>query len=61
MDKSGANKAAIDEMPADREVPTGIRQVKYLNIIVETDHRAVKRATLNQCSVLKPFTQPEAF
>ena len=45
MDKSGANKAAIDEMNANRKIPFVVRQVKYLNNIVEQDHRAVKRVT----------------
>ena len=45
MDKSGANKAAIDEINQDREVPIEVRQIKYLNNIVEQDHRAVKRIT----------------
>ena len=45
MDKSGANKAAIDEINATRETPFIVRQVKYLNNIVEQDHRAVKRVT----------------
>src|SRR5471030_814552 len=45
MDKSGANKAAIDEINADRDVPIVVRQVKYLNNIVEQDHRAIKRVT----------------
>lgn len=45
MDKSGANKAAIDEINASREIPMVVRQVKYLNNIVEQDHRAVKRMT----------------
>ena len=45
MDKSGANKAAIDEINASREIPMVVRQVKYLNNIVEQDHRAVKRIT----------------
>jgi putative transposase len=45
MDKSGANKAAIDEINGNREIPVVVRQVKYLNNIVEQDHRAVKRMT----------------
>ncbi|MDO8776692.1 MAG: IS6 family transposase [Burkholderiaceae bacterium] len=45
MDKSGANKAAIDEINAGQETPIVVRQVKYLNNIVEQDHRAVKRVT----------------
>ena len=45
MDKSGANKAAIDEINASSATPIIVRQVKYLNNIVEQDHRAVKRVT----------------
>ncbi|NNG22446.1 IS6 family transposase [Telluria aromaticivorans] len=45
MDKSGANKAAIDEVNTGRDVPIVVRQVKYLNNIVEQDHRAIKRLT----------------
>jgi transposase-like protein len=43
MDKSGANKAAMDEINKGRELPIEIRQNKYLNNIIEQDHRAVKR------------------
>jgi transposase-like protein len=45
LDKSGANKAAIDAINAGRAVPILVRQVKYLNNIVEQDHRAIKRVT----------------
>lgn len=45
MDKSGANKAAMDAINKDRDVPIEVRQVKYLNNIVEQDHRFVKRVT----------------
>ena len=45
MDKSGANKAAIDAINAGRDEPIVVRQVKYLNNIVEQDHRAIKRVT----------------
>ena len=45
MDKSGANKAAMDEINALGDTPVIVRQVKYLNNIVEQDHRAVKRVT----------------
>ena len=45
MDKSGANKAAMDAINASNEIPIIVRQVKYLNNIVEQDHRAVKRVT----------------
>jgi len=45
MDKSGANKAAIDKINGGMAVPIAIRQVKYLNNIVDQDHRAIKRVT----------------
>ena len=35
MDKSGANKAAMDEINDRGETPVTLRQVKYLNNIVE--------------------------
>ena len=45
MDKSGANKAAIDQIIDDKNVAILMWQVKYLNNIVEQDHRAIKRQT----------------
>jgi len=45
MDKSGANKGAIDAINYSTAVPIVVRQVKYLNNIVEQDHRAIKRVT----------------
>ena len=45
MDKSGANKAAIDGINDGLEKQIVVRQVKYLNNIVEQDHRAIKRRT----------------
>jgi putative transposase len=45
LDKSVANKAAMDDIKADRDIPIQVRQVRYLNNIVEQDHRAVKRIT----------------
>jgi len=45
MDKNGANKAAMNEINQDRDVPIEVRQVKYLNNIVEQDHRFIKRVT----------------
>ena len=45
MDKSGANKAAMDGINGRGDAPIIVRQVKYLNNIVEQDHRAVKRVT----------------
>lgn len=45
IDRSGANLAALDAMNAGRETPIKIRQSKYLNNLVEQDHRAIKRRT----------------
>ena len=44
IDKSGANAAAIESYNKEPEADIEIRQVKYLNNIVEQDHRAIKRA-----------------
>ena len=43
MDKSGANLAALEALNAERSTPIKVRQNKYLNNIVEQDHRAIKR------------------
>ena len=43
IDKSGANTAAIVSVQADSGVTLELRQSKYLNNIVEQDHRAIKR------------------
>jgi putative transposase len=43
IDKSGANTAAIVGLSADSGAVIGLRQSKYLNNIVEQDHRAIKR------------------
>ena len=45
IDKSGSNLAALQALNADRETPIRIRQTKYLNNVVEQDHRAIKRRT----------------
>ena len=45
MDKSGANKSAIDQIIEDKAISVIVRQVKYLNNIVKQDHRAIKRIT----------------
>src|SRR6266852_6976856 len=45
IDKSGSNLAALHAVNAERETPIQIRQVKYLNNVVEQDHRAIKRIT----------------
>jgi transposase-like protein len=43
IDKGGANLAALEAINADRETPIKIRQSKYLNNLIEQDHRAIKR------------------
>jgi putative transposase len=54
MDKSGANKAGIDTINLQLAlmfmlggvfIQVGVRQIKYLNNIVEQDHRFVKKIT----------------
>jgi len=43
IDKSGANTAAIESYNEDQDSRIEIRQVKYLNNVVESDHRNIKR------------------
>ena len=43
IDNSGANSAAIRDYDDDHNTRIKIRQCKYLNNIVEQDHRHVKR------------------
>ncbi len=45
IDGSAANKAAIEEFNSDNDTTIEVRQVKYLNNIVEQDHRGIKRIT----------------
>ena len=45
IDKSGSNTAAIVSLQADSGLGIEMRQSKYLNNIVERDHRAIKRIT----------------
>lgn len=45
IDGSSANNAAIEEINQEIETPINIRQIKYLNNIVEQDHRFIKRIT----------------
>lgn len=45
IDKSGANAAAVNGYNAEVAANIELRQIKYLNNIVEQDHRAVKRMT----------------
>jgi transposase-like protein len=43
IDHSGANTAAVLGLREDSGLPLGLRQSKYLNNMVEQDHRAIKR------------------
>ena len=43
IDKSGANTAAIESYNTEYGTGIEIRLNKYLNNIVEQDHRAIKR------------------
>jgi putative transposase len=43
VDKSGANLAALKALNAERSTPIKVRQNKYLNNVLEQDHRAIKR------------------
>ena len=45
IDKSGANTAAIESYNTVEKTTIEIRQSKYLNNLVEQDHRAIKRLT----------------
>jgi putative transposase len=57
IDKSGSNISALKAVNQDTKVPalrSTVRQVKYLNNIVEQDHRHIKRVT-NPMSGFKNF------
>lgn len=60
VDKSGSNKAALDacnkDVPEDKKLQ--IRQIKYLNNIVEQDHRFIKNEP-DRHWVLKTSTRAE--
>ncbi len=43
IDKSGANAAAIEALKEETGQEIKMRQIKYLNNVVEQDHRPVKR------------------
>jgi len=45
IDGSAANEAAIKSYNAEHGTAIEIRQIKYLNNLVEQDHRGVKRVT----------------
>ena len=45
VDKNPAYPSAVNELKNDKILPinVGIRQIKYLNNIIEQDHRSIKR------------------
>jgi transposase-like protein len=43
IDKSAANTTAIASYNLDQDAEIELQQVKYLNNVVEQDHRAIKR------------------
>jgi transposase-like protein len=43
IDGTGANSAAIEDYNEEHNTEVETRQVKYLNNVVEQDHRAIKR------------------
>ncbi len=45
IDKSGANKAGIDALNDTCGLSIEVRQVKYLNNIIEQSHRLIRRMT----------------
>jgi len=49
IDKSRANAAAIEDYNRDLNTSIELRQVKYLNNIVEQDHRAIKQSLVDYC------------
>jgi transposase-like protein len=55
MDKSGANKAAIDQVIDDKGIPIMVRRVRYLNNI---ESRTIVRSSASpkRCSDFKPFS-----
>ena len=68
IDKSGANKAGLDEINRQLIVlfllifsliQITLRQIKYLNNIVEQDHRGIKKITKPMMS-FKAFHAPES-
>ena len=45
IDQSGANHAGLKQLNRDQKTRIKIRQCKYLNTIIEQDHRRIKRLT----------------
>ncbi|MBP7179114.1 MAG: IS6 family transposase [Moraxellaceae bacterium] len=45
IDKSGVNTPAVQSLKTDEEIDIELRQFKYLNNLIEQDHRPIKRRT----------------
>lgn len=45
IDKSGANTAAVQSLKIEENLDIELRQSKYLNNLIEQDHRPIKRRT----------------
>jgi putative transposase len=60
IDKSGANTAAIEsynaEHKTEHDASIELRQIRYLNNVVEQDHRAIKRKTRPMLGFIVPRT-----
>jgi putative transposase len=54
IDKSGANTAALSELNESADTSIEIRQCKYLNNVIEQDHRSVKEK-MRQAKGFKKF------
>lgn len=63
IDKSVANKAALDSLNVQLALlflmPVLVRQIKYLNNIIEQDHRAIKKI-INTMKGFKSFASAKA-
>ena len=58
IDGSAANEAAIKSYNEEHGTAIGIRKVKYLNNIVEQDHRGVKRVIQAHVGVQSVWRRP---
>lgn len=59
IDQSGANTAGLQQVNREQKIRIKIRQCKYLNNIIEQDHRRIKRLT-GPCLASKTFTRRSA-
>lgn len=57
---AGANKSAIDQIVEGKDISVIVLQIKYLNNILDRDHRAVKRITKSMLD-LSHFMPPKMF